>query len=81
MYGYLRVCRAMWGTVCRAMCMLRDPGVGTGKSVSWSERARKKFGQRKVKKERKTPWGQCFNGPGNLDDGYKYYFVFYYYSS
>ena len=63
------------------MCMLRDPGVGTGKSVSWSERARKKFGRRKVKKERKTPWGQCFNGPGNLDDGYKYYFVFYYYSS
>ena len=34
--------------------------VGAGKSLKTGE---KKFGRRKVKNEKKSPWGQCFNGP------------------
>ena len=34
--------------------------VGTGKSL---KRAKKKFRRRKVKNAKKSPWGQCFNGP------------------
>ena len=34
--------------------------VGTMKSL---KRTKKKFGRRKVKNAKKSPWGQCFSGP------------------
>ena len=37
--------------------------VAVGGGRKKSKRARKKFGQRKVKKVKKSPWGQGFNEP------------------
>ena len=42
--------------------ILGDPGAVSGGGKK-SKRARKKFGQRKVKNANKSPWGQGFNGP------------------
>ena len=44
----------------KCISILRDPGAvgGSGKKSKWE---RKKFGQRKVKNMKKSPWGQGFN--------------------
>ena len=42
--------------------ILGDPGAVSGAGEK-SKQARKKFGQRKVKKVKKSPWGQGFNEP------------------
>ena len=42
--------------------ILGDTGAVSGGGEK-PQRARKNFGRRKVKNERKSPWGQGFNGP------------------
>ena len=45
----------LWG-------ILGDPGAVSGDGEK-SKTGEKKFGRRKVKNAKKSPWGQCFNGP------------------
>ena len=42
---------------CSGTCILGDPGAVSG------DGEKSKFGRRKVKNAKKSPWGQCFNGP------------------
>ena len=42
--------------------ILGDPGAVSGDGEN-SKTGEKKFGRRKVKNAKKSPWGQCFNRP------------------